>query len=95
MRPLLGLGAVTMTEIELFTHPTCSGCQEALTALRALERDGRVALEVTSLGSPSGRRRAADAGVRVVPTVRLGASYRLLASPEDLKALLAELTRIP
>jgi hypothetical protein len=81
-----------MAEIELFTHPTCSGCQEALTALRALEREGRVTLQVTSLGSPSGRRRAADAGVRVVPTVRLGTSYRLLASPEDLDALLAQLT---
>ncbi len=92
MRPLLGLGAVTMTEIELFTHPTCSGCQEALTALRVLEREGRVALQLTSLGSPSGRRRAAEVGVRVVPTVRLHASYRLLESPDDLAALLAELT---
>ncbi len=81
-----------MTEIELFTHPTCSGCMEALAALRALEKDGQVALQVTSLGSPSGRRRASDVGVRVVPTVRLGASYRLLASPDDLAALLAELT---
>ncbi len=81
-----------MTEAELFTHPTCSGCQEALTALRALEREGRISLVVTSLGSPSGRRRASDAGVRVVPTVRIGASYQLLASPEDLKALVAELT---
>lgn len=80
-----------MTDIELFTHPTCTGCQEALTALRALEREGQVTLQVTSLGSPSGRRRASDAGVRVVPTVRLGASYRLLASPGDLDALLAEL----
>jgi hypothetical protein len=80
-----------MTEIELFTHPTCSGCQEALTALRALAREGRVSLEVTSLGSPGGRRRAAEAGVSVVPTVRIGTSYRLLSSPEDLDALLASL----
>ncbi|HEX9033522.1 MAG TPA: hypothetical protein VF834_16905 [Streptosporangiaceae bacterium] len=81
-----------MTEIELFTHPTCSGCQEALTALRALERAGKVTLQVTSLGSPTGRRRASDVGVRVVPTIRLGTSYRLLASPADLDTLLAELT---
>lgn len=80
-----------MIEIELFTHPTCMGCQEALTALRALAREGRLSLEVTSLGAPSGRRRATELGVSVVPTVRMGDRYRLLERPEDLEELLAEL----
>lgn len=81
-----------MTEVELFTHPTCHGCQEAQTALRKLANEGTLTLEVTSLGSPRGRRRAADAGVSVVPTVRLGTSYRLLAKRSDLDELIAELT---
>jgi hypothetical protein len=76
--------------VELFTHPTCSGCQQALTALRKLEHAGLVALEVTSLGSPNGRRRATAAGVSVVPTVRIGTDFRVLDGPADLRALLTD-----
>lgn len=83
---------MSVLDVELFTHPTCRGCQEALTALRALANEGRLTLEVTSLGTPRGRRRATEVGVSVVPTVRLGADYRLLASAKDLEALLAEIT---
>lgn len=82
---------MSATDVELFTHPTCHGCMEALTALRALEREGRITLEVTSLGSPSGRRRAEEVGVSVVPTVRRSGESRLLASADDLAIFLAEL----
>lgn len=82
---------MSVLNIELFTHPTCSGCQEALSALRALANEGRLTLEVTSLGSPRGRRRATEVGVSVVPTVRFGTENRLLATPEDLDTLLAEI----
>ncbi|MBI3685727.1 MAG: hypothetical protein HY241_00050 [Actinobacteria bacterium] len=82
---------MTATTVELFTHPMCSGCQQALTALRNLERAGRLTLVVTSLGSPLGRKRATEVGVSVVPTVRLGTELRLLDGPSDLRTLLAEL----
>lgn len=77
--------------VELFTHPTCSGCQQALTALRELERAGRITLQVTSLGSPTGRRRADQVGVSVVPTVRVGEDYRVLDGPAELRQLLTEI----
>lgn len=77
--------------VELFTHPTCIGCQEALTALRALERAGTVALQVTSLGTPSGRERAEELGVTSVPTVRLGQDYRVLMRNSDLQKVVAEI----
>lgn len=80
-----------MTDVELFTHPMCTGCQEALTALRGLARDGRLVLEVTNLGSPRGRRRAEELGVSSVPTVRIAEDFRVLNGAGDLQALLAEL----
>lgn len=80
-----------MTAIELFTHPTCKGCQEALSALRELEHAGRLSLELTSLGTPAGRRRAEALGVTSVPTVRLGEQFRELNDEQDLRALLADL----
>lgn len=82
---------MSVPEVELFTHPVCSGCQEALSALRPLAAEGRLTLQVTSLGSPRGARRAAEVGVSVVPTVRVGSDFRLLAGKEDLEAFLAEL----
>lgn len=80
-----------MTGVELFTHPTCRGCQEALQALRGLERDGKVELMLTSLGTPQGRRRAEQMGVSCVPTVRVAEQFRELNGDADLQALLAEL----
>ncbi len=80
-----------MTGIELFTHPTCRGCQEALQALRELDRNGKLALEVTSLGTAQGRRRAEELGVTSVPTVRMDQEFRELNGIADLQALLADL----
>lgn len=80
-----------MTAVELFTHPTCKGCQEALTALRELDHAGKLSLQVTSLGTPAGRRRAEALGVASVPTVRLEDEFRELNDEQDLQALLADL----
>ncbi len=77
--------------VELFTHPTCIGCQEALTALRQLERADEIALLVTSLGTASGRARAEELGVTSVPTVRIGGDHRILLRKSDLDQVLADL----
>lgn len=76
--------------VELFTHPTCRGCTEALGAFRELEKLGKVTLEVTSLGTPSGRRRAEALGVTSVPTVRVGEQFRELNSGADLQRVLMD-----
>lgn len=89
--PDLDTGATMRTDVELFTHPTCIGCQEALTALRGLERDDRIALLVTSLGTAAGRERAERLGVTSVPTVRIGDDYRILLRKSDLDSVLSEL----
>ncbi|MDA8284203.1 MAG: hypothetical protein M0Z42_13140 [Actinomycetota bacterium] len=77
--------------VELFTHPTCSGCQEALAALSELSRSGQVSLEVCSLGTASGRIRAEALGVTTVPTVRRGDDLVVLLGKDDLAALIDEL----
>lgn len=77
--------------VELFTHPICSGCQQAYDALRKLEHDGRITLSVCSLGTTPGRRRAEQLHVSSVPTVRLGGDFRVLLGKSDLATLIAEL----
>lgn len=84
---------MTTRAVELFTHPTCNGCQEALTALRQLEREGTITLQVSSLGTPSGRERAETLGVTSVPTVRVDEQCRVLWRNSDLVELVEELTR--
>lgn len=59
--------------------PLCSGCREALTAAKQLcgERPGEVELDVVSLASARGRKRAGEAGVVVVPTVVVDGARRV------------------
>lgn len=79
-------------EVELFTHPICSGCQEAVDALSKLARSGQIRLSTCNLGTSSGRRRAEQLGVSSVPTVRRGDLYRVLLHKTDLEELVAELS---
>ena len=79
-----------MTTVELFTHPTCHGCSEALSAFRALEKLGKITLDVTSLGTPNGRRRAESVGVTSVPTLRIDDEFRELNSEADLQRALLQ-----
>lgn len=81
-----------MRRIEVFTHPICSGCREALVALGAFEAAGGVELVRWSLAIPAGRARAAEAGVTSVPTVVVdGGEPRELATRDALEALLRDL----
>lgn len=84
-------GAPGRASVEPFTHPTCIGCQEALTALRQLERAEEIDLLVTSLGTSSGRERAECLGVTSVPTGRIGDDYRILLRKSGLDEVLADL----
>jgi hypothetical protein len=77
--------------VELFTHPQCSGCGEAIGALSELDRAGKIVLTVSSLGVASGRDRAEELGVTSVPTVRIEDDYRILLRGSDLTQLVAEL----
>lgn len=79
-----------MATVELFTHPTCRGCGEALSAFRALEKLGKIRLEVTSLGTPNGRRRAEAVGVSSVPTLRVDDEFSELNSDADLQHALRQ-----
>lgn len=77
--------------VELFTHPICSGCQEAVDALGKLERAGRITLSRCSLGTSGGRKRADELGVTSVPTVRRRDDYMILLHRSDLEKLVREL----
>lgn len=80
-----------MTRIEIFTHPVCIGCREALLALGELEAAGRIQLVCWSLAIGSGRARAAEAGVTSVPTVIVAGETRVLDTRDALERLLVAL----
>lgn len=79
------------TRIEIFTHPVCSGCREALLALGELQEAGRIELVCWSLAIASGRARAAEAGVTSVPTVIVAGEKRELDTRDALERLLGDL----
>ncbi len=79
------------TRIEIFTHPVCSGCREALLALGELQEAGQIELVRWSLAIASGRARAAEAGVTSVPTVIVAGQRRELDTREALERLLTDL----
>lgn len=81
----------TKIEIELFTHPTCSGCQEVLDALWKLSEQGIIELALCDLATPRGRRRAESLSVMSVPTVRVGDKFLELFRRSDLTAFMEEL----
>ena len=80
------------SEVELFTHPICRLCQEAVDALRKLQAQGMVRLAMCNLGTPKGRRRADELGVDTVPTIRRGERYDVIMGNADLSRVLKELT---
>lgn len=62
-----------MTAIVVFSHPTCTSCRDALSAAKELaEERPDVEVELVSLASESGRERAEEEGVLLVPTVIVG-----------------------
>lgn len=79
------------TRIEIFTHPVCSGCREALLALGELQEAGQIELVRWSLAIASGRARAAELGVTSVPTVIVAGQKRELDTRDALERLLADL----
>lgn len=79
------------TRIEVFTHPVCSGCREALLALGELQEAGLIELVRWSLAIASGRARAAEAGVTSVPTVIVAGQKLELDTRDALERLLADL----
>ena len=79
------------TNVRLFTHPICNGCQEALGALSKLEREGVITLTVCSLSTANGRLRADELGVTTVPTALFGEHCRVLMHKSDLTNLIKEL----
>ena len=79
------------TRVEIFTHPVCSGCREALLALGELQAAGRIELVCWSLAIASGRTRAAEAGVTSVPTVIVAGQMRELDTRDALERLLGDL----
>lgn len=79
------------TAVELFTHPVCNGCQEAVDALSKLAKAGLITLSMCNLGTKTGRRRAESLGVNSVPTVRRGDDYQILLRKSDLAELVTSL----
>lgn len=78
-------------DVELFTHPICSGCQEALAALRKLAKNGTIKLDIKSLGTPEGRKYADSQGITSVPTVRFDQRTEVLMGKSDLDKVLVAL----
>jgi predicted DsbA family dithiol-disulfide isomerase len=83
---------VAIMEVELFTHPICSGCQEAFNALSKLSHAGVIELRVTNLALPKGRSRASELGVEEVPTVRIGSELKTIMTGAELKVLIKSLS---
>lgn len=79
---------VAPVAVELFTHPICSGCHEALNALRKLEHREIIVLTICSLATHAGRLRAEELGVTTVPTVRQGDRFDVLERKTDLEQLI-------
>lgn len=84
-----------LKNVELFTHPICSGCQEALAALRKLDKGGVILLSVKSLGTPEGRKYADSEGITSVPTVRFDDYTKVLMGKSDLDQVLEILSPHP
>lgn len=80
--------------IELFTHPVCSGCREALLALAPLQETGEIELVCHSLATGSGRARAQEAGVTSVPTAVVRRVVRELATRDALERLIGEIRAV-
>jgi hypothetical protein len=77
--------------VELFTHPVCAGCREALMELSRLAEMQVIELVTWSLTTPAGKARSLETGVSTVPTALVGSSRRTLDSREALAALVGEL----
>jgi hypothetical protein len=77
------------TRVELFTHPICGGCREAIQALSPLAAAGEIELLQWSLAIRSGRERAAEAGVT---QRRRRDRRRELTTRADLEAFLVILS---
>ncbi len=82
----------TPIAVELFTHPICNGCQEAVNELSKLDHEQIISLEITSLSTTSGRGRAQELSVTSVPTVRIGDEFVVLMHKNDLETILSRLT---
>jgi hypothetical protein len=80
-------------DVELFTHPVCSGCHEAVGALSELSQQGVIKLKITSTAGSSGQRRAQELGVTTVPTVHFGGEYHVLMRKQDLADIVESMKR--
>lgn len=80
-------------DVELFTHPVCSGCGEAIVALSELSQRGVINLRISSIAGSSGQRRAQELGVSSVPTVHFGGEYHVLMRKQDLADVVESMKR--
>ncbi|MHB8312304.1 MAG: hypothetical protein ACYDD0_03250 [Candidatus Dormibacteria bacterium] len=80
-------------DVELFTHPVCSGCGDAIVVLSELSQRGVIKLRLTSIAASSGQRRAQELGVTTVPTVHFGGEYHVLMRKQDLADLVESIRR--
>lgn len=76
-------------EVELFTHPICTGCWDTKKMLEEVVREleDLVEWKEWSLAVPSGRARAQACGVLEVPTIIIQKGERIVGVPRDAAAL--------
>jgi len=82
---------MSMVEIRVFTHPTCTTCPNAIQMVQRLaEQDPQAQMRLVSLATASGREIAKASGVLSVPTVFVNET-RFVGVPrwDDLVAAVA------
>lgn len=72
-----------MVTVEVYTHPTCISCGDAVEAAEALaKRRPDVEVRIVSLATERGREKAKGNEVLVVPTVIVG-TKKVQAAPSE------------
>lgn len=78
-----------MVDVRVYTHPACISCEDALNVTKefAAGRDD-IEVQLTSLASESGRARAKEAGILVVPAIQVGGeTIQKVPTEDDLERM--------
>jgi len=71
-------------DAKLFTHPACACGPTIELVKKVLEGRENISYKVISLITADGRKQAADAGVKIIPTLFFIKSNKLLVTSEEI-----------
>lgn len=80
-----------MVTIEVYTHPACVSCKDAMDVAKDFAADREdVSVSMVSLASDSGKKKATELGILVVPAVLVGEEViEKIPTEEELDSMVA------